>query len=121
MIFPKIDIILGFKLKKRNKSFEATPETVSNLRDWIPMFLEESRVVEVWTTEEDDFHFFGREEYKWPFISWRNFNFQEVLLEKINKLERSLCNRVHQYESLQDEFRELFEEDENSDEEGGDE
>jgi hypothetical protein len=68
-------------------------------------------------SEKEDFLLFGEKEYAWPISAWRESNISMYVGEKISNLEKNFKKKDVQYMNLQNEFREVFEMDDNSDEE----
>lgn len=86
---------------------------------WFEHFRRSNLDLNVSMTEKGDVVYFGSQDYPYPANPWNHLELGSFVLAKVEHLERSFKKKDVQYQELQDEFQEVFEMDDLTDEEEG--
>ena len=122
LFFKKIILRLYFVFvsvlsdSKRKKNFEVSEESVQIVGEWFQFVVQQQSELEVWINEKG-LMVFGRDDYTWPSCSLRTTDFEELINNKLDSLEKQFRKKEQQYSHLLSQFNAIFDDFESDEEE----
>ena len=112
--------LTGKTIRRNAKNFQLSPATTEKLSSWFNEFSRDLDLKDTQLSEDGRWLFFGEDGPRYPANQWDVKALENMVESRCLHLERLFRKKDLQYESLQLEFREIFEMDDLTDDEGQD-